>query len=123
LAKFVLRLIDEDDWPEQCAVVGQDVTFNQMLEWVEHATGRKFHVEYDSLEKLEAGDVTVLNESMTSSEFLIAASRLFGVMTVKGFILIPEEKGFRLNERFPDIDVLTVERMVRDSWAKELGSL
>lgn len=116
LAKFIVRLLDEDEWPEQCAVVGQDVTFNQILRWVENATGRKFKVSYDTVEKLEKGEVTPLSDEMASQEWLMKLSVVFDLMTVKGYILVSDEKGYRLNERFPELEVLTVEKMIEQTW-------
>jgi nucleoside-diphosphate-sugar epimerase len=118
IAKFIVRLLEEPDWPEQCAVVGQDVTFNQLLGWAENATGKRFKIAYDSVEKLQKGEVTHLGDATASSEFATQVSVVFGIMTVKGLILMPKERGFRLNERFPNLQVLTMESMIKENWAK-----
>lgn len=114
IARFVLRLLDEKEgsWPKIGAVVGQDVSFNEVLKWAEEATGRKFTVSYDSLEKLEGGEVTSFG-----SGILAEIERVFGIMAIKGFILLPKGE-VRLNERFPDIEVYTVEKMIKNVWGK-----
>jgi nucleoside-diphosphate-sugar epimerase len=118
IAKFIVRLLEEPDWPEKCAVVGQDVTFNQLLRWAENATGKKFKFSYDNVERLQKGEVTALSDTAALSDFATHVSVMFGIMTVKGLILIPEERGLRLNERFPDLQVLTMERMIKENWAR-----
>jgi hypothetical protein len=122
LAKFIVRLLDEDEWPVQCAVIGQDVTFNQILKWVEDATGRKFKVSYDSMEKLERGEVTPLSDEMASQQTAMQLSVIFDQMVLKGYILVSDEKGYRLNERFADLTVLTVEKMIEQVWNDAPGS-
>jgi len=116
LAKFIVRLLDEKDWSEQSAVVGQDVTFNQIVGWAEAATGRKFKVSYDSVESLEEGKITPLSDEMASQQLFMDMSVLFGQMAVKGYILVSDEKGYRLNEKFPELEVLTVQDMIKQVW-------
>ncbi|KAH6690214.1 hypothetical protein BKA61DRAFT_625670 [Leptodontidium sp. MPI-SDFR-AT-0119] len=122
LAEFIVKMLDESDWPVMSGFVGQDVTFNEMLSWAERATGRKFKVSYDGIEKLERGEVTNLTELMAKEKFLRDATIMFGIMTVRGLILLPGEKGFRLNGRFPDLEVMTVERLIKEAWMKNSGS-
>jgi hypothetical protein len=117
MAKFIVRLLDEKDWPERCAVIGEDITFNQMVEWAEAATARKFKVSYDSVEKLEKGEVTPLSDEVASQKFFMDISVLFGQMAVKGYLLVEDEKGYRLNDRFPELEVLTVREMIRQVWS------
>ena len=117
LAKFVVRLLEEEEWPERSVIVGQDVTFNQLLKWAQEATGRKFKVSYDGEEKLEKGEVTELYEGMAGSpnEELAVA---FGSMNVKGWIHVGEEDDVVLNKKFPEVKTLTVEEMIRQNWSE-----
>jgi nucleoside-diphosphate-sugar epimerase len=117
LARFVVRLLDEAEWPERAVIVGQNVTFNQVLDWAQEATGKRFKVTYDGAEKLERGEVTPLYEGMEDSPMMKLAE-IFGKMVVKGFILVGEEDGESLNERFPELDVTTVEGMIRKTWRR-----
>ncbi|KAF2648003.1 NAD(P)-binding protein [Lophiostoma macrostomum CBS 122681] len=116
-AKFVVRLLDEAEWPQRAVVSGQVVTFNQVLGWAQEATGRKFKVTYDSIEKLERGEVTPLYEGMQGTP-MEKISEVFGKMTVHGQILVGDEEGQNLNERFPELRVTTVEEMIRKNWKR-----
>ncbi|PVH89453.1 NAD(P)-binding protein [Cadophora sp. DSE1049] len=118
VAQFIIKMLDEPDWPVLSGFVGQDVTFNEMLGWAESATGRKFKVSYDSIEKLEKGEVTNLTELMAKEKFLRDATIMFGIMTVTGHIFLPDQGGFRVNERFPDLKVMTVEKLIKEAWTK-----
>ena len=39
LARFIVKLLEKPDWPEFSALVGEDVTFNQIVQWAEQARG------------------------------------------------------------------------------------
>lgn len=119
LAQFIIKMLDESSWPVLSGLVGQDVTFNEMLGWPESTTGRTFKVSYDSIEKLESGEVTNLTELMAKEKFLRNATIMFGIMTVRGHILLPNGKGFRLNDRFPELKAMTVEKLIREAWTKK----
>ena len=118
LAHFIIKMLDEPDWPVLSGFVGQDITFNQILAWAESATGRMFKVSYDSIEKLEKGEVTNLTELMASEKFLRDATIMFGIMAVRGHLLLPDEKDFRLNDRFPDLEAMTVENLIKETWSR-----
>lgn len=40
LARFLVRMLDHDEWPEFSVVVGEDMTFNQLLRLAEKIRGR-----------------------------------------------------------------------------------
>ena len=61
--------------------------------------------------------MTPLYEGMEDSPIMKLAE-IFGKMVVKGFILVGEEDGESLNERFPELDVTTVEEMIRKTWRR-----
>lgn len=118
LAKFVVRLLEEKEWPRLTGVVGQDVSFNQLVEWAESATGRKFEVVYDGLEKLERGKAEMFEEFEGAVAQLDGVtSGAFGRLVGEGHVLLPGG-GFRLNERFPEVAILTAENMIRDNWTR-----
>lgn len=112
---------DEDDWPVMSGFVGQDVMFNQMLGWAEKATGREFELVYNGINGLERGEVTNITELMKRDNFMRDATVMSGVMAVRGLILLPDKEGFRLNERSPDLEVMTMERLVKEAWKREEG--
>ncbi|KAL2065148.1 hypothetical protein VTL71DRAFT_4289 [Oculimacula yallundae] len=121
LAQFIIRLLDEEEWPVMSGFVGQDVSFNEMVRWAEGATGRKIKVAYDGVEGLERGEVTNLTEVMEKEPFFREVAVLFGIMVTRGLMLLPDKEGFRLNERFPDLEVMTVKKLIEESWAKTSG--
>lgn len=41
LAKFIVRILDLENWPRVSVLVGQDVTFNQLLRMAEHSRGER----------------------------------------------------------------------------------
>ncbi|KAI9150457.1 Oxidoreductase BOA1 [Paramyrothecium foliicola] len=65
LARFIERLLEDEDWPEISLVSGSDVTFNQILALAKQYTGDDFEVTYDSYEKLSQGHATVISKDST----------------------------------------------------------
>ncbi|PYH82486.1 NAD(P)-binding protein [Aspergillus uvarum CBS 121591] len=118
MARFVVRLLEEVDaaeWPEFSVVVGDVVTYNQLLGIVEEVRGRKFSVVYDSPEKINQGQVTIpaIPEGYTEEEaheVTVLVSRL----TIAGVFDLPVEG--RLNERFPEIEPVKVREFLVDAW-------
>jgi hypothetical protein len=111
LARYVVRLLDEEEWPKMTAVIGQDLSFNDLLKVVEESTGKKFEVRYDSKEVLKENQGTTFGHDEWK-ETLSA----FGLLTVEGILKVPDDEGFRLNKRFPELGVLTAEQMIKNCW-------
>lgn len=114
MAEFVVRLLDVDgaEWPEICALSGQDVTFNQVLKWAEEARGLTFDVSHDSEETLKAGQATVL-KSTGRDGMVRELTSLFGRMVINGQFKVGEE---RENGRFEDLRFMRVDDMIKGAW-------
>ncbi|KAK1524129.1 uncharacterized protein CCOS01_09216 [Colletotrichum costaricense] len=118
VARFVVRMLDDADWPEVSIISGSDTTFNEILGLAEKLTGVKFDVVYDGEEKLRNGQATVWSAgygagpaSMEETQAMIA---LFGLMSVEGRILVPQ--GNRLNGKYPDIRPIGIEELLTKAW-------
>ncbi|KAL4741111.1 pyridoxal phosphate-dependent transferase [Aspergillus similis] len=59
MARFIARLLESENWEEFSVVVGDEVTYNQLVKIGERVRGRKFKVLYDSADKVNEGAVTV----------------------------------------------------------------
>lgn len=80
--------------------------------------GGKFSVTYDSLEKLEKGEMTELPFHTSLYGYVPKAElqskfALFGLYTVHGLFYLPEER--TLNKKFPQIKTMTVAEVI-NSW-------
>lgn len=80
--------------------------------------GAKFTVIYDSVEKLEAGQVTELPGHLASYEFypkplLQKVFASFGLYITRGLVDLPEENS--LNQKFPEIKTKSIKEIV-DAW-------
>jgi hypothetical protein len=78
-------------------------------------TRSKFTVTYDSVEKLEKGEMTELPShalaySYVPKPVLQAKFALFGLYYISGLFHLPEERS--LNKVFPQIKTKTVEEVV-----------
>ncbi|KAK8038938.1 hypothetical protein PG993_007349 [Apiospora rasikravindrae] len=60
VARYVVRLVGLPNWGRDSFVVGDKVTWNEFLGFAEEATGAKFTVAFDSMEKLKSGRVSEL---------------------------------------------------------------
>ena len=129
--------MDLDEWPEFTAIVGDEVTYNQVLSMAEEFTGKhiarpclrkthnliiiseigkKFKVTYDSLEQIKTGDVTVPPQPEgieSSSDELKEVTALVSRLTVNNVFQLP---GDRLNTRFPEVKPITMRQFLHNAW-------
>lgn len=128
VARFVSRAISipAGEWKEHSWIVGDKVTFHQILAAAEKARGVKFKVVYDSLEKLRSGAYTPIPANKahaalySTSEFdatpaLMAMFAAIGTVMASGGLDIPEEDS--LNKRFPDIETIKVVQFIERYWS------
>lgn len=81
--------------------------------------GEKFSITYDSVDKLQAGEITELPGQVEAYSYFHKhwVQRLFSVFgfwVTEGIFDLPEEKA--LNSKFPDIEVTTVKAMLEAAW-------
>ncbi|KAG6368499.1 hypothetical protein INS49_002708 [Diaporthe citri] len=60
VARFVVAAPDLEAWPRELRVVGDELTFNELVAIAEEVKGAKFEVAYDSVEKLKSSQITEL---------------------------------------------------------------
>ncbi|KAJ5366737.1 hypothetical protein N7541_000678 [Penicillium brevicompactum] len=118
LATYLVKVLDLDQWPEFSVIVGDEVTYNQILGMAEEFTGKKFTVTYDSLEQIQAGNVTVPTQPEgvdSSSDELKETTALVSRLTVNDVFDLPKD---RLNAKFPEVKPLTVREFLRNAWSQ-----
>lgn len=137
MATYMVKALELDEWPEFTVIVGDEVTYNQVLGMAEEftgkriarpyfrytrnliiisETGKKFKVTYDSLEQIKAGDVTVppqLEGMEYSSDELKEVTALVSRLTVNNVFQLP---GDRLNTRFPEVKPITMRQFLQNAW-------
>ena len=137
MATYLVKALDLDEWPEFTVIVGDEVTYNQVLGMAEEftgkhiarpylrytrdlilisETGKKFKVTYDSLERIKTGDVTVPPQPEGieySSDELKEVTALVSRLTVNNVFQLP---GDRLNTRFPEVKPITMRQFLHNAW-------
>ncbi|CAG8948001.1 unnamed protein product [Penicillium salamii] len=116
LATYLVKALDLDEWPEFSIFVGDEVTYNQILGMAEEFTGKKFKVTYDSLEQIQAGDVTVPTQPEgvdSSSDDLKEITALVSRLTVNNVFDLPKD---RLSDQFSEVKPLTVREFLHNAW-------
>ncbi|KAJ5543186.1 hypothetical protein N7535_005615 [Penicillium sp. DV-2018c] len=123
MAEYLVRALDLEQWPEFTVIVGDEVTYNQVLDMAEEitevtGTGEKFQVTYDSLEKVMSGDVTVPPQPEgvdASSDELKEMTALVSRLTVSDVFSLP---GDRLNARFPEVKPMKMREFLYKAWKR-----
>ncbi|KAM6480970.1 hypothetical protein HDV62DRAFT_398271 [Trichoderma sp. SZMC 28011] len=115
VANFVVKALDLPKWEEEMFCYGDKVTLNQFLGLLEEATGSKFKVTYDSLEKLEKGEASELPSNAAEykhlpKHILQMYFSKFGQYIIAGLFDTPDEKS--LNKVFPEVKTTTVQEVV-----------
>ncbi|KAE8370008.1 NmrA-like family protein [Aspergillus caelatus] len=117
MAVYIVRLLDEEDWPEFSVIVGSETTYNQLLQLAEEIRGKKFQVVYDSADKIKEGNVTIPPMPANtgySAEELKETTALVSRLTIAGVFDLPREN--RLNARFPDIESTKLKDFLQNTW-------
>ncbi|KAH6961727.1 hypothetical protein BKA56DRAFT_424379, partial [Ilyonectria sp. MPI-CAGE-AT-0026] len=112
VAKYVAASLDLAKWEPVTYIVGDKVTWNEFLHLAEEATGAKFDVVYDSIEKLKGGEVTELPGHVAAYEFFPKHLAqffysVFGLWFAEGAFNYEPTK--TLNDAFPEIQPLKVK--------------
>ncbi|KAF2501481.1 NAD(P)-binding protein [Lophium mytilinum] len=116
LGKFVVAALSLPKWDEALHCYSDYASLNQVIQIAEEMTaGSKFKVTYDSVEKLQRGEITELPSHPDSYEYfpkpdLAGLLAKFGLWVVNGLMYVPKEGS--LNERFPEITTTTVKEVV-----------
>ncbi|KAM0470208.1 hypothetical protein ACHAPX_010094 [Trichoderma viride] len=121
VAKFVVKALDLPKWEEETFCYGDRVTWNQVLKLAEDATGSKFDVTYEDIEKLEKGEVTELPTHAEAYEhfpkpLMQAYFSKFSLYLIAGLFDMPADKS--LNKIFPEVKTTTVKEVL-DLWKRK----
>ncbi|EFR02912.1 hypothetical protein MGYG_05913 [Nannizzia gypsea CBS 118893] len=117
MAKFIVKLLGAEEWPELAYMGGDDLTFNELLSLAEEIRGTKFEVSYDSLEKVKKNESTPLPQSdkVVYPPEIISwiVSYMSQVVVIDGFSL-PKEN--RVNNMFPDVKPVAMREFLAKAW-------
>ncbi|KAI6772763.1 hypothetical protein HG530_003721 [Fusarium avenaceum] len=119
VAQYVSAFLDLDKWEQSAFIIGDKVTFHELVKIAEAATGDKFSVTYDSVEKMEKGELTELPGhvrmySRVPKAILQKVMSVYGLWSEKGAFNLDESR--TLNQRFPDIKPTSVKAFLEEAW-------
>ncbi|KAF2097284.1 NAD(P)-binding protein [Rhizodiscina lignyota] len=127
MAKFVSRAIGmkPGSWKEHSWIIGDKVTFHEIVATAEKARGVKFDVAYDPLEKLREGKVTRIpandahiahysTEKFDATDVILGMFAGLGTAMALGDLDIKEEDA--LNANFPDIKTVKLVAFIEKYW-------
>ncbi|KAJ5096116.1 hypothetical protein NUU61_005472 [Penicillium alfredii] len=117
MAAYVVHALRLSEWPEFSVVVGDEVTYNQILHIAEEIWGKKFDVTYDTVDQVNKGDVTVPPMPNTlgySTDDLKEVTALVSRLIINKVFELPKKD--RLNTRFPDVKPITMKRFLEKAW-------
>ncbi|GKU08415.1 hypothetical protein FLAG1_11209 [Fusarium langsethiae] len=117
VARFVVVALDLPAWPRELRIVGDTLTYNELIKLAENARGAKFDVKYE--EKLRSFQITELPEHGKDyrkfpKEVLLPFLSIFQRWTAEGLGEVPLEGS--LNKKFPDIKTLTAKELMNQYW-------
>ncbi|KAH6880826.1 hypothetical protein B0T10DRAFT_581524, partial [Thelonectria olida] len=119
VARVVVKMLHLPQWQETTYVVGDTITWNEFLRLVQEARGSEFQIYHDDLEKLGNGQITELPNHVAAYPYFPKAHLQYLYATleklmVTGHFDLPAEKA--ANNQFPDIKMLTVKKMLAQTW-------
>ncbi|RSL75663.1 hypothetical protein CEP51_010672 [Fusarium floridanum] len=124
VAKVVARLLEISEWQETTYIIGDKLSWNQLLELAQEARGTEFKVYHDNLEKLKNGQITELPCHVPAYPFfpkvhLQGLYAILEMLMVLGEFNLPSDKA--INNQLPDIKMLTAKEMLNQTWKAHGG--
>ncbi|OHW97499.1 NmrA-like family protein [Colletotrichum incanum] len=122
VARFVAALLEHTDWRPESYIIGDKLTFNDLVRLAEKIKGNVFTVVYDSVEDLEANKMIELPShhkvyKFYPKEMLHSFLIPFGLECERGQAnLNPTHK---LNDDFPHIKPASAREILERGWGKE----
>ncbi|KAJ5473381.1 hypothetical protein N7475_002947 [Penicillium sp. IBT 31633x] len=116
MATYLVKALELDEWPKFTVIVGDEVTYNQILSMAEEFTGKRFKVTYDTPDQIESGDVTIPPQPegiVYSSDEVKEVTALVSRLTVNNVFQLPND---RLNTRFPAIKPVSMREFLQNAW-------
>ncbi|PLB47604.1 NAD(P)-binding protein [Aspergillus steynii IBT 23096] len=117
LGRFVARMMDLPRWNKLTTIVGEELTFLQIVEAAERVRGEKFRVIYESMENLADGKISF--PEFPEADYGLSTEQwekaLAGIHHLAGMnvALVPTDDP--LNKHFPDLKLTTVSEVI-ESW-------
>ncbi|KAF5844423.1 hypothetical protein GGP41_001390 [Bipolaris sorokiniana] len=117
IGRMVVALLTLPKWSKESYIIGDKLTWNEVLQIAQDIKGVKFDVKYDSVETLRKGQTTEL-PSHTPMYPFFPKEQLQGVLA--GFGLFMENGSFdlkppkeqNLNELFPEIKLASMKEIM-----------
>jgi nucleoside-diphosphate-sugar epimerase len=93
-AQFVVAMLDLPSWPRECFFAGDRLTLNEFLNRAQEGEDNEFEVHYDSLENVEAGELTVTPGLMEwmPKEHCKPFAKTMGISYLTGGLDLPTDK-------------------------------
>ncbi|KAF5661914.1 isoflavone reductase like IRL [Fusarium heterosporum] len=122
VARFVSAFLDLDKWEKSTFIIGDKVTFKELVKIAEDVTGDKFNVTYDSVEKMEKGELTELPGhvpmySRAPKVILQKMMSAYGLWCEEGAFNLDDSR--TLNDVFPDIKPISVRAFLEEAWGNQ----
>ncbi|ETS77196.1 hypothetical protein PFICI_11070 [Pestalotiopsis fici W106-1] len=117
LGRFVSRMMELPTWSKITTIVGNEMTFGDLVKLAEEVRGCKFEVANDSLETLFAGKISFASRfppiglGIKEDEAFIAKVHYLAGC---GHYRVPDMGS--LNSRFPDIKLTTMREVMVFAW-------
>ncbi|KAK1472734.1 hypothetical protein CABS01_16200 [Colletotrichum abscissum] len=98
VAKFVVEALDLATWEHDTYLIGDEMTWEEFIAIAEEARGgKKFHVTYDSVQKLQSGEITELPGQVAAYSYFPKqwAQQLFstfGFWVTEGLFDFPKDR-------------------------------
>lgn len=122
LAKYIVATLDDEKkWPELSPFASDAMTWKKAVELAEKVTGTKWDITYDTIDKLEKGQATVLQQPEGSyefpPEFIQPLVVEFSMLAVRVNMDVSKD-GLR-NHEFPQIHPIGVEELMQKAWGSK----
>lgn len=121
VAKFVIASLTLPKWEPKTYLVGDNLTWNQLVELAEDIKGTRFEVSYDSEDLLKSGKVTELPSHTAlyptfPKQDVQAMLATMGLMFARGVFDL--NTGHRIVKDFPGMRLRAMKELLVEAWGR-----
>ncbi|RSL74471.1 hypothetical protein CEP51_011555 [Fusarium floridanum] len=126
IAKLVAASLTLPKWEPETYMIGDKLTFNDLVALAERVKGVKFKVTYDSVHALKAGTVSELPSHPEIYPFF-PKDRVQGLLATSGLMFedgIYNLKPKRtIDQAFPELKVRNMKALMEEAWKGNVGEV
>lgn len=122
ITKFIAASLTLPKWEPKTYIIGDKLTFNELVALAKSVKGVKFNITYNSLHILEAGHMSEL-PSHQAIYSVFPKDRVQSLLSVSGLIFESSIYNLKtrrtINQSFPSLKLINMSKLMEKAWKEK----